>query len=273
MGVFPALGRALKSTFQLWFAIGCVLVANAFLNAVVTLALPFEVVEGQVRVPPVTSLQQALGLAGPVGGLFMLSSGMALYLLGGIIGSLEELASSEEASLGHLFREGRRHFFPMVGWASSFFLLVGGTALAVGLGGGLLWGILGRPQLLKSLVGLLVAGSFFLGWIAFLYSPVALVHGGGVWESFKSSLRFFRRHIFATFLLLGLVVGVGVLMSAAGIVFAGVANGVRTLLGIPPYARGAPVFFLALIQGFPQAFLTVFFPGMLFAYYRGNESA
>ena len=49
---------------------------------------------------------------------------------------------------------------------------------------------------------------------------------------------------------------------------------VRAAMGIPPFAAGFPSFFFNLVLLLPQAFMSVYLPAVLYAYYLGQtESA
>jgi len=301
VSVFKAVGQGFALTHRLWFAILAVLVVTAVLGGLASALLPFgrtpdqtfqvpvkvqgtqqQVpvrVEGQgIQVPEIKTPEQFKAVAGPVLILFVLSVTSALFLLGGVLGSLSRLLQRESVAVSDFFQAGIHWFFPMLGWAISLGLLTLVLTFVVGvpLAGRLNPQVISNPQfreLAPSLPILLFRLAFLLVSGLFLFSSISLVEGKrGVWSSLRDSVKFLFRHLLGTMGLFACVVGVGVVVQLANLILAGPVNSLRGMLGIAPYAKGLPVFFFNLILGLPQAYLTVFFPSSLYAYYHANTS-
>jgi hypothetical protein len=274
VGPFKAVGQGFSLTRRLWFALLVVLVVSALFGAVATVSLPFEVdpATGTVRVPEIQTLEQLKTVLGPAMGLYVVSSTVALYLLGGILGGAARLLRNEPVSVRGFLAESNRWLIPMVWWATILSVVVLVLCLAAGLFFGFLWVMSAKQEVMKGVLLFAVMGTFFASFVALIYSPVALVQKGrGAWAALADSVRFFFGRLIGTLGLLLGVVAVGLVAAVANLVLAQVVNGLRQVLGVAPFAKGWPVFVFGLILGIPQAFLTVYFPSVLSAYYHGNQ--
>ncbi len=274
MGPFKAVGQGFSLTRRLWFPLLGVVVVSALLGAVASVILPFEIdpATGGIRAPEIRTLEQLKTVLGPAAGLYVVSSTVALYLLGGILGGAARLLRNEPVSASRFLAESNRWFLPMIWWATILSIVVLLLCLAVGIFFGFLWVMSAKQEVMKGVLLFAVMGTFFASFTALIYSPVALVQKGqGSWAAMADSARFFFKRLIGTLGLLGGVVAVGLAAAVAGLALAQAANGLRQVLGVAPFAKGWPVFVFGLILGIPQAFLTVYFPSVLSAYYHGNQ--
>lgn len=299
MSFIKAVGKAFGLTHRLLFGIVVVLLFTAALSALATMLLPFEVVEGQsiqipatihgtpqpvtvksntplLRVPPPKNWQEAKAILVPALVLFLFSSIGFLFLLGATLGSVRKLLHNEPVSPMEYLRSGARWFFPILGWVSLLGVLVlcvsflFGIPLAIRAGG-----LADQDQVKKAIAmfGLVFMSVHLVAFLIFLFSPVSLVERGrGSWDSLGDSFRFFFKNLLGTIGLLASAVGVGVILTVVGIVLAGVVNSLRAMFGILPFSKGWPVFFFTSILALPQAYLTVYFPVLLYTYYNGKQT-
>ncbi len=303
MNPLQAAGRAFNLTHRLWVAILAVLVVSSFLGALATVLLPYEVIDqtlqgtvvtpdnqkqqievktGQqiLQAPTIQTPEQFRKVAGPTLILFVISLSFFLYLLGGVIGSLKEIFRGGKFSPPDLFKAGFRWFFPMLGWGLTIGLLAFLAAsffgiLLVSLAGGGIRPV--SPQEKEALSALPVAlyrFSYACTGAFFLLSPIILIDlDKGAWRSFGEAVGFQFRHLFGVIGLFACVVLLGVVFQVWSMILGKMAEGLRQMLGIAPYASGWPVFFFGLLLGIPQAYLSVYFPSALYAYYHGNTSS
>lgn len=274
MGVLQAVKQGLGLVKRLWVAGAAYLLLFSAMGMWVTLVLPYEVVDGQVRVPQVQNAEDLIRRLLPALGIYLLTFGGALYVFAGVLGNLGLLLRGRPVSAADFIVAANRRALSLLGWGAAFF----GLGLAAGIGAAFLcsflWAILGQPPLLKPLIQM--GGSFaFMGvGLAFTFSPFALVErGGGLRAVFLEAWRFFRGHAQAT---IRLFLAISVLGAAAWLlglfILAPAVAGLRALLGIAPFSPGLPVFFFSLILGIPQAFVMVFIPSVLYSYYYGNSA-
>ena len=278
MGFIQAVGKAFGLTHRLFVAVAVVVGFTALLSALATLWLPFEVIGTPpvIRVPAPQNWEEVRGILLPALTLFLCSSFGFLFLLAATLGSLRKLLHGEPFSPLGYFQSGGRWFFPILGWMSVLGLLFLALSSLLGIPLAIQVGGLGSEVELKkgmAVFGLVLMMVHLAGFLIFLFSPVSLVERSrGVWDSLGDSLRFLFRHLLGTVGLFASAVVVGVLLTVVGIVLGGVVNSIRGMLGIPPFVKGWPVFFFTLILGLPQAYLTVYFPALLYSYYHSNSS-
>lgn len=282
MNPFQAAGRAFNLTHRLWVAILAVLVVSSFLGALATVLLPYEVMDQQIlQAPTIQTPEQFRKVAGPVLILFVISFSFFLYLLGGVIGSLKEIFRGGTFSPPDLFKAGFRWFFPMMGWGLTIGLLAFLTASFLGIllvslaaGGGIRPVSPQEKEALAALPVALYRFSYACTGAFFLLSPIILIdQDKGAWRSFGEAVGFQFRHLFGVIGLFGCVVLLGVVFQVWSMILGKMAEGLRPMLGIAPYAPGWPVFFFGLFLGVPQAYLSVYFPSALYAYYHGNTGS
>ncbi len=272
MSVFKAVGQGFKFLPRLWMAFLVILVMNAVAGALATVALPFEVVDGQLRVPPVTTPEEAAARFFPALGLYLFALGYSLFLLGGVFSGLSRLIKGSPLSVAVYFQSAARWFFPMVRWGLAFMGVTVGSGIAASLLVGLLWGVTGRTEAMQALIQPAFSMTLFVVGLVLVFSPVIFVDRFlGVGKSFSESYKFLKVHKGATLGLLLLVGFIGALAWTGGLILAGIVNGIRDSFGIAQFAPGWPVFFFSLILGLPQAFVTVFFPTVLYSYYTGKS--
>ncbi|MBI3333721.1 MAG: hypothetical protein HYZ93_06500 [Candidatus Omnitrophica bacterium] len=271
MNLFRAAGRSFGLTHRLWFAVLSVLVVTSAVGALSTLLLPFQVTGGRLTVPPPADAQEAVSRAGTVLALFLLSSGLALYLLGGVLGGLQRILRGESVSVSRFFQFSREWFFRMAGWGCALLLLVVGGSVVVGLIFAVPGSALAGAGAFKQFFGFGFLPVFLFLWAANVFSPILMVeHSQGIWASLGNSIRFFFRNLPACLGVLLCAVAVGVGMNIFGLLLEKIVRALRTALSIAPYVPGLPVFFFGLILGIPQAYLTVYFPSLLYTFYRDN---
>ncbi len=274
MTVFRAAGQGAKLSFKLWGVTLLLVVVSSAVGALATLLLPFEIVNGQTRVPPPTSAGEMasrliIGL-----GLYLPMMAFSLFLLGGVLGSAPRLLRNEAVSTGEIFQEAKRLFLPILRWG----VAVVGVTLAAGMAAafffGFLWAVTGRSPGMKYLISAGFWGAMLAAGLLLLYSPVILVKRGGrgVMDSFKESKRFFNANRTGTFGLILWLSFIGALIWLAwAIGVAPVIGKIRAMMGIAPFAKGLPVFFFSLVLGLPAAVLSVFFPLALSIFYGGRN--
>ena len=264
MAVWRALIGGFSLTGRLWAAMALLAVVFAAVGALATAFLPYEVVEGQVRVSAPAEVSEALRRLGVGLILYALAIGGSLFLLAGVFHGLRRQIRKESFSSADLLALSRAGFFPMLRWGIGFFGVQ--FAVAAVVGGAI--GLLSKDLMQASFSTTLL----FVG-LALLFSPVILVERAcGTWASFRESVRFVGRHPAGT---LGLLFGAGFVGAVAWALWLIVALGVKRLqaaMGIAPFSPGLPAFFFGLILVVPQAFLTVYFPAVLYAYYHGKTS-
>ena len=269
-----AVGQGFSLTHRLFFAMGLAVLLKATMNALASVFLPIEMINGLVNVPTMVTMEEFRGHVGPVLGLSAFSMTAALYLLGGIVGSVGRLLRKEPLSFpGDFFKAANRWFFSLVGWAFGLGLIAIGLAILVGIVVGFLLAALRRDQVLQNVVRLSVMATLLISWTALIFSPAIFVESGcGVWRSLSESFRFTRKHLGGVFGLIWVVLLVGMGCLLVTHVLESVVQGLRQVIGIPTSAKGWPVFFFGLILKLPQSYLTVFFPALLYAYYHAATS-
>ena len=275
MKIWAALGDGFKITPKFWVAILFTLVLNAFIGAVSTTVLPYVVVEGQILVPPITSVEEAAARFFPTMGVYFFSMAGSLLILGGTLGCLGQVTRKSPAVLPQTYlRSAKRWFLPMVRWGLGFGVATLGSGIVVAALLGFLWGILGQPEWLTSLIALGFSGTTFAVGLALIFSPFAFTARFlGVWKSFSESFRFIKSHPGGVVGLIFWISLFGALLKFVDLILAGGVGGIRTALGIASFAPGLPVFFFNLILGLPSAFLTAFIPVTLYSYYSGNTQS
>lgn len=210
MSVRRALKEGLTLTARLWVAVVSLLVFYAGLGAAATLLLPYEVVGGQVQVPEVKSVGEAITRLLPAGTLYTLSMAGSLFFLGGVLGGSRRLLSGESLTPAGYFEVCRRWFWPMARWGVVLFVVLGALSLGVAVLAGVV-GVLAGGEgfgvvLVRSAFSLvlLVGGAFLI------YSPVILVEKGcRVRASLGESIQFIRGRFRSGFLFVGGAAGMG----------------------------------------------------------------
>ena len=251
-GFLKSVGLGFSLTHRLWFAILFVAFVLSAIARVILSTLPHQITPQGIQVPEVTQLSQALETGGKALFLYLVSFGSSLFCLGGIVNSAWAILRREAVSLRRFLAGAARWFFPIVGWSISFFLLSIGPGIALGLvlAAGVMRTEGSDPLALASAFQVGVAGVFLLFLIPLVYSPIVLVgREGGVWKSFGGGLRFFMSRPAGNIGVLSVAVGVGLLTRGVHLLF----------LGIP---------LLRFLEALPGAYLTVFFPCLLCAYYH-----
>ncbi len=275
MGVWRALIQGFSLTRRLWVAMGLFLVVYAGVGALATVLLPYQVVEGRVQVPTPADMSQALKHLGIGLILYALGLGLSLYLLAGVFGGLRRQIREESFSGADLFALSRSGSLPMLGWGVGFFLVEFAASAAVAVAAWLLSAVtgLGQAGLSKALMQMGFYATSLLVGLLLLFSPVILVERAcRAWASFRESARFVRDHVAGT---LGIVFGVsliGAVVWALWLIVAQAVRQVQAALGIPPFSPGLPVFVFGWVLVAPQAFLTVYLPAVLYAYYHRKTS-
>lgn len=272
-GVLQALKRGLLLTKALWVAMAMYLLFFAVIGALVTLVLPYEVVDGQVRVLEIRSGEDLAGRLMPALFLYGIALAGSVYILGGVLGGLHELVREKPFGWADLVVHANRRFPRLLLWGAAYFALSIGVGIFAAFFLSFVWAALGKPALLKPLIGTGASFAFMLVGLALFYSPIILVERArGVGVSFLESWRFVRTHAQGTLLLVFLVSLIGAIAWLLGFfLLAPVVNGLRTLMGVQPFSPGLPVFFFSLILGIPQAFVLLFLPSSLYAYYHGSQ--
>lgn len=275
MTVFQAIEKGLDWTRRLWAAVIAFLLVYAVFGALATVLLPFEVVGGQVRVPVPVNPGDVLSRLIVSLGIYFGMVGFSVWLLGGVLAGSKELLGKRPFPAGHLFRAGRERFWRMIGWAGGYMISCIGAGLAAAFLAGFIAAVSGQTQAVKSLAGLGFSAAAMAAGLLFLFSPAAIVEkGAGVWRSFGDSFRFVKSHGPGTILLVFLISFIGALIWWFGVLVLARASGaLRAAMGIAPFAPGLPVFFFGLINGLPQAVLSVFIPASLYAYYQGSHES
>lgn len=257
-----AVGQAFRLTLRLWIALAIVWVAQAAMASLALSVLPLQVVttpEGQtsVTVPTAQNLPQLTQMAVGTLAAGFINLIISMLLLAGIVGELKRLLIPEPTSALTFIKSGLRWFFPVSIWF--FWVIVFVTVVSVGLGltGALPQGIAGAPnQPPVSLAGALgLAITLVLGVPFVGYSLVIRVdRAQGIFASLRDAAVFLFRNFFPTLGLLALVIGVFGLSRLVMIPLGGQTN---------PFSRN---FIQVLLVGLPQAYVTVFFPSLFYAY-------
>lgn len=271
MGAFQAVGKGLITACRLWFVIPAVVVSYSAIGALATVWLPFSVVDGRFQVPPPATAEEALSRLMIGMGLFLCSWALSLYWLGGTLGSARGLLRDESFSRGDFFGAAGREFLRMLRWAFAWACVVMGSGLGVAVLIGFFWAATGRSPAMKILIQFGFTAATLWMAVSLLFSPMILLERSqGVWASLKDSWRFIRAHAAGAIGLLGGIVLVGVMVWTIGLILGAGVGQLRQMIGMASFTKGWPVFFFGLILGLPQAFLTLFIPAALYAYYWGN---
>lgn len=273
MSVWRAIGQGLDLTRRFWAAVLAFLLVYSSFGALSTVLLPFEMVNGQVRVPLPTNPSEAASRLIVALGIYLGMVGLSVWLLGGVLAGAGQILEKKPFSSGDLFRASTARFWSMLGWVAAYAVACFGAGIAVAFALGFLAAVSGQAAAVKSLAGLGFSAAGMVAGLLFLYSPSAIVKNStGVWRGFGDSFRFVKGHGLATVALVFWISVIGALVWWFGVlVLARVTTTLRGAMGIPPFARGFPVFFFGLINGLPQAFLSVFIPASLVAYYQGSN--
>jgi len=268
VAIWQAWLQGFSLTARLWLAGVLLLPIYAGGGALATLFLPYEVVQGQVRVPPPTDVKQALhhfaiGLA-----LYLLIMGLVLFVLAGVFFSLRQLLNGQTVSVRQYLQSCRRGYIPILRWGIGFLFLEFSIAIGVGLGVMFLLYLLGQGGMASALAQAGFGLAFFLVGFALSFSPIVLVEENrGVGSSFRRSARLVSEHPLG---LLVLLIVVAFVVATAYALWLPVAQWVRLIragLGVAPFAPGWPVFLFGLVLDVPQAFATVYLPSVLYTYY------
>lgn len=253
---------------------GAFLVVYAGTGALATLFIPYEVVEGRVRVPMPTNPGDALNRLVVGLGLYLIGIGLSLYVLGGVFGALQRLVRKQTVASGELRGLSRRWFWGMVRWALAFFGITFGLGTAVALVIATVGSVAGGAEAAKALMQAGFSGASVVSGLFLLFSPVVLVErASGAWASLRESYRIVVARPGATIGIVLCVSTVGAALYGLWLPVAAVVNQIRAGMGIAPFAKGAPVFFFGLILVFPQAFLSVYLPAVLQSYYHARIKA
>lgn len=274
MTVWRATGQGLRSCLRLWPGIAAFTVTYSAVGAAATLVLPFNVVEGRTVVPAPKTPGEFLSLLVLAGGLFLISTALSLRVLGGVLHGLERLERKEAVPWQEFSLGMKKWFGPLIRWALLFGLLLLGLLLISIFLLAFLWAMSGRPEGFKAMVP---QAAFLLTTfltLPFYYSPFCLLENRGqARDSFARSFRFAGRNLLGTLLLVVIISTIGAVLYWVDVfTLAKAANGLRGALGIPPFAKGLPVFFFGLFLLLPEGFLSVFAPAALYSYYRGKTS-
>ncbi len=273
MNSFQAVGKGLDLTRRLWPAIFAYLLVFSSFGAAATILLPFQVVNGQVSVPAPANPADAVSRLVIALGIYFGLIAFSVWLLGGVLAGCKEILEKRVFPAGELFRAGAARVGALFTWAMAFIavcILAGISAASVL---GFIAAATGQAQAMSSMA----AAGFSTAALGFglflLYSPAAIVDDSiGVWIGFRESFQFVKRHGAQTMLLVFLVSLIGALVWWFGVlVLARAVGAIRESMGVPPFAAGWPVFFFGLVNGLPQAFLSVFIPASLYAYYHGSK--
>lgn len=273
VGVWRAVGQGLDLTRRLWAAVIAFLLVYAVFGALATVLLPFKVVGGQVHVPGPANPGEALSRLIVALGIYFGMITLSVWLLGGVLAGSKELSEQRPFPAGQLFRAGGARLWTMIGWVLAYMVSCAGAGVAVAFVLGFVAAVTGQAAAMKSLAGLGFSAAAMAAGLLFLFSPAAIVENGtGVWRGFGDSFRFVKSRGLGTLLLVFLISFIGAVIWWIGVLVLARASGaIRAAMGIAPFAAGLPVFFFGLINGLPQAVLSVFIPASLYAYYRGGS--
>ena len=276
MSVLRATGSGFRLTLRLWMAVAAYSVANALVSFLGSF-LPHQVVNDQIqKVPLPTDPNELLALAIATLALFLIMVVSQLYLLGGVLGSLQRLLRKQPMQAGEFFRQCREKFWLTLKWGMVAFLLLLGIFCVGSFISGLLWAVTGHREEGRGLILAIGFGATQLIGLPFLlYSPFFLLENGGrIRECFRGSFRFSMKRWFATVRLIFLVSLIVAIFWLADFFLPAQGLGrVRAALGIPPFAKGLPSFFFNLVLLLPQAFFSVYLPAVLYAYYTGQTAS
>ena len=272
MSVWRAIGQGLDLTRRFWTAVLAFLLVYAFFGMLSTVLLPFEVVNGRVRVPMPSNPSDAASRLIVALGIYFGMVGLSVWLLGGVLTGTGQILEKKPFSQGELFRAGVARFWSMIGWVTGYAVSCMGAGVAAAFLLGFIAAVSGQATAMKSLAGLGFSSAGMVAGLLFLYSPAAIIqNSAGVWRGFGDSFRFVKRHGLATVALVFWISVIGALIWWFGVLVLARASGaIRAAMGIAPFAAGLPVFFFGLINGLPQAILSVFVPASLYAYYHGS---
>lgn len=270
-----SVGQGFRLTGRLWAAVFWFWLATAFLSALLAALLPFQVQGNQaVAVPLPADPGQRMNLMIVSLGLFFLSVGILLYLLGGTVEGIRRTMNKEPVRPGELLRFSGGKFGRTLWWAAGFTGFCLGLALAVVVLLAFFCAAAGfQPGITKTLAGAAFWTTALMAGFPILYSFIPVVEQGkGIRAAFGESARFFRQHAAGTLALVLAVSTVGAVIWWMGVFGAVAVNGLRTALGIAPFTTAfLPNFFLGLLLWWPQAVLSVFIPASLYTYYRGSN--
>ncbi len=274
MGVWRAVLQGFGLARQLWVALGAFLVVYAGTGALATLFIPFEVVEGRIRVPMPTNMAEALSRLIVGFGIYLIGIGFSLYVLGGMFGALQRLVRKQPVARGELRGLAGRWFWGMARWALAFSAITFGLGGAVALIVATLATAAGGTGAAGAIMQTAFSGTTVVSGLFLIFSPVVLVERAlGAWASLRESCRIVVARPGATIGIVLCVSTVGALLYGLWLPVAAVINQIRAGLGIAPFAPGAPVFFFGLVLMFPQAFLSVYLPAVLQSYYYARIRA
>lgn len=273
MNIFHAVGQGLDLTRRLWTGVIGFLLVYAVFGALATVWLPFEVVNGQVQVPMPANPTDAAGRLVVALGLYFGMVGLSVWLLGGVLAGAKELLEKRPFPAGELFRAGWARIGTMIGWVATYGACCLGAGIAAAFLLGFIAAVSGQAAAMKALTGAGFSMAAMVVGVLLLYSPAAIVErSAGVWAGFGDSFRFVKGHGLATMTMVLLVAVIGAVIWWFGVLILARASGaLRAAMGIEPFTKGLPVFFFGLINGLPQAFLSVFIPASLYAYYHGSR--
>lgn len=273
MNPLQALAHGFSLIRRLWAGLFWFWLATAFLSALMVALLPYEVQNNQaVAMPLPSDPGQRMNLMILTLGLFLISAGVLLALLGGTVEGIRRIEKKEPVGIGALFRFSKQQFGRVALWGISFFGFCVGLAMAVVIAAAFL-GAAARfqPVVLKTIAGAAFWGTLLAAGFPLLYSFVPATEGAGIRQAFGASYRFFRGHVLGTILLVLMVATVGAMIWWVGVFGGTLVNGVRASMGIPAFTKAfVPAFLLGLLVWWPQAVISVLIPASLYAYYRGN---
>ncbi len=261
--VWKSVLGALRLLPKFWMPMFVYLIGYSFIGALSSVLLPYTIINGQqaVAVPP-KNASEAVG-HGIIGlTLFFMMFFLATGLLGGVLESLRQILSGQADAVARFWASVRKWLFKMGAWGLAFgFLTIGLAVLAV-FPVGFFWAVTGRAQGMQALAEFVFYIALLLVGYLFLYSPGFIVFkGSGLMAAFKRSARFVWRHKTASIIVVFLVSLIGALIYLFDYyAVAPLVGRLRAMLGIAPFAKGAPAFFFGLILNFPAAILFVYIP-------------
>ena len=265
-----------RLTLRLWMAVAAYSVANAFVSFLGSY-LPHQVVNDQVQKAPLpTDSNEFLALAISTFAVLLIMVVSQLILLGGVLGCLKRLLGKQPMEAGEFFRQCREKFWFILKWGMVAFLFLVGLFCVGAFLAGLMWAITGHTEESRGMIlmiGFLVTQ--LLGLPFLQYSPFFLLENGcRIRDGFRGSYRFSMKRKFATVRLIFLVsLIVAIFWLGDYFLPAPMIGKVRAAMGIAPFAAGLPSFFFNLVLLLPQAFMSVYLPAVLYAYYLGQTAS
>lgn len=259
--------KSVLGAFQLlpkfWMPMVVYLIGYSFIGALASVLLPYTIINGQqaAAVPP-KNASEAVGY-GIIGlTLFFMMFFLATGLLGGVLESLRQILSGQAGAVSRFWSSVRKWFFRMGGWGVAYGLLTVGLAVLAVFPVGFFWAVTGRAQGMRGMAEFVFYIAVLVVGYLFLYSPGFIVFkGSGLAAAFKRSARFVWRHKVASIVSIFLVSLIGALIYLADYyMVAPLVGRLRAMLGVAPFAKGAPAFFFGLILNFPAAILFVYIP-------------